>query len=54
MFVQLCTESNDHQGVALCLRESMLKVMEQPQFAHPVFWAPYALVGNAGAKNRDT
>ncbi|MEI8169482.1 MAG: CHAT domain-containing tetratricopeptide repeat protein [Rhodoferax sp.] len=30
------------------LRQSMLKVMAQPQFAHPAFWAPYALVGEGG------
>ena len=30
------------------LRQSMLKVMAQPQFAHPTFWAPYALVGEGG------
>jgi CHAT domain-containing protein len=33
---------------AASLRESMLKVMAQPQFAHPAFWAPYALVGEGG------
>jgi len=33
---------------AQSLRESMLKVMAQPQFAHPAFWAPYALVGEGG------
>jgi CHAT domain-containing protein len=30
------------------LRESMLKVMAQPRYAHPAFWAPYALVGEGG------
>lgn len=30
------------------LREAMLKVMAQPQFSHPAFWAPYALVGEGG------
>lgn len=30
------------------LRDAMLKVMAQPQFAHPAFWAPYALVGEGG------
>jgi CHAT domain-containing protein len=30
------------------LREAMLKVMAQPQFSHPAFWSPYALVGEGG------
>jgi CHAT domain-containing protein len=30
------------------LRDAMLKVMAQPQFSHPAFWAPYALVGEGG------
>lgn len=39
-----------HPGArrAESLRQSMLKVMAQPQFAHPAFWAPYALVGEGG------
>jgi len=28
------------------LRQAILKVMRQPEFAHPAFWAPYALVGD--------
>jgi CHAT domain-containing protein len=28
------------------LRQAMLQVMAQPRFAHPAFWAPYALVGD--------
>jgi CHAT domain-containing protein len=28
------------------LRQAMLKVMRQPEFAHPALWAPYALVGD--------
>jgi CHAT domain-containing protein len=28
------------------LRQSMLQVMRDPQFGHPAFWAPYALVGD--------
>jgi CHAT domain-containing protein len=31
------------------LRRAMLKVMAQPGFAHPVFWAPYLLLGDGGA-----
>ena len=30
------------------LRQSMLKVMAQAPYAHPAFWAPYALVGEGG------
>jgi CHAT domain-containing protein len=28
------------------LRQAMLQVMAMPQFRHPAFWAPYALVGD--------
>lgn len=40
-----------HPGVrrAESLRQSMLTVMAQPLFAHPAFWAPYALVGEGGS-----
>ena len=30
------------------LRQAMLEVMQQPAYAHPAFWAPYALVGDGG------
>jgi CHAT domain-containing protein len=30
------------------LRQAMLQVMEKPEFAHPAYWAPYALVGDGG------
>ena len=30
------------------LRAAMLKVMAMPQYRHPAFWAPYALVGDGG------
>lgn len=30
------------------LRAAMLKVMAQPGYGHPAFWAPYALVGEGG------
>jgi CHAT domain-containing protein len=30
------------------LRQAMLEVMVNPKFAHPAFWAPYALVGDGG------
>ena len=30
------------------LRQAMLKVMPMPQYSHPAYWAPYALVGDGG------
>jgi CHAT domain-containing protein len=30
---------------AQALRQSMLHLMQTPAYAHPTFWAPYALVG---------
>jgi CHAT domain-containing protein len=33
---------------AEALRQAMLQTMKSPQFAHPAFWAPYALVGEGG------
>ena len=30
------------------LRQAMLGVMAMPDFEHPAFWAPYALVGDGG------
>ncbi|WP_342618026.1 CHAT domain-containing protein [Rhodoferax sp. GW822-FHT02A01] len=30
------------------LRQAMIEVMAMPQFQHPAFWAPYALVGDGG------
>lgn len=33
---------------AEALRQAMLDTMKNPQFAHPTFWAPYALVGEGG------
>jgi CHAT domain-containing protein len=31
---------------ALALQAAQVKVLKQPQFAHPFFWAPFDLVGN--------
>ena len=31
---------------ALALQAAQIKVLKQPQFAHPFFWAPFDLVGN--------
>jgi CHAT domain-containing protein len=33
---------------AEALRQAMLAVMNTPQFSHPAYWAPYALVGEGG------
>ncbi len=33
---------------AEALRTAMLDTLQTPQFAHPAFWAPYALVGEGG------
>ena len=33
---------------AEALRFAMMKVMQEKRFAHPTFWAPYALVGEGG------
>ena len=30
------------------LRQAMMEVMKSPSYAHPAFWAPYALVGEGG------
>jgi CHAT domain-containing protein len=30
------------------LRQAMLQVMENAEYAHPAYWAPYALVGDGG------
>ena len=51
---QLTTATFDHYTrnptapKADSLRHAMLQVMAQPQYAHPAYWAPYALVGNGG------
>ena len=33
---------------AEALRQAMLHTLQTPRFAHPAFWAPYALVGEGG------
>ena len=33
---------------AEALRLAMLDTMKKPEFAHPTYWAPYALVGEGG------
>ena len=39
---------NPQAPKAESLRQAMLSVMAQPKYAHPAFWAPYALVGDGG------
>ena len=33
---------------AEAMRQAMLEVMKMGKFAHPTYWAPYALVGEGG------
>lgn len=37
--------ANPQAGRAEALRQSMLSMMDDPQFAHPAMWAPFVLVG---------
>jgi CHAT domain-containing protein len=39
------TTANPQAPKAESLRQAMLKIMRTPGYAHPAFWAPYALVG---------
>ena len=40
--------ANPQAAKAESLRQAMLKVMQMPQYSHPAYWAPYALVGDGG------
>jgi CHAT domain-containing protein len=40
--------ANPTQRKAESLRQAMLTVMAEPQYQHPAYWAPYALVGDGG------
>ena len=40
--------ANPQAAKAESLRQAMLKVMAMPQYGHPAYWAPYALVGDGG------
>ncbi len=40
--------ANPQAAKAESLRQAMLKVMAMPQYNHPAYWAPYALVGDGG------
>ena len=40
--------ANPQLARAEALRQSMLTLMRQQSYAHPVFWAPFSLVGDGG------
>jgi len=40
--------ANPQSPKAESLRQAMLKVMAMPEYSHPAYWAPYALVGDGG------
>ncbi len=49
----MLTEAADHPDIARAeaLRRSMLALMDDPDnphFAHPLFWAPFVVVGEGG------
>lgn len=41
-------KKNPSMRRAEALRQAMLETMKTPQFSHPAYWAPYALVGEGG------
>lgn len=41
-------KKNPEMPRAEALRQAMLKTMQEARFAHPAYWAPYALVGEGG------
>ncbi len=45
-------EANPGEGKAEAHRKSMLALMDtpnHPEYAHPLFWAPFVVVGEGGA-----
>ena len=38
--------SNTKQNKAEALRKSQLALLKDPNYEHPLYWAPYILVGN--------
>lgn len=40
--------SNPGMGKAEALRQAMHKLRQNPDFAHPLFWAPFSVVGEGG------
>lgn len=41
-------KKNPSMRRAEALRQAMLETMKMPNFSHPAYWAPYALVGGGG------
>lgn len=41
--------ANDRLGASEALRQSQLTLLRQVEFAHPIFWAPFTVVGDGGA-----
>lgn len=41
-------KKDPHMRRSEALRQAMLATMQMPQYAHPTYWAPYALVGEGG------
>jgi CHAT domain-containing protein len=42
--------ANPAQGKAKAHRKAMLALMDTPGFAHPLFWEPFVVVGEAGTR----
>ena len=43
--------ANPSLGKAEALRRSMMKLKADPKYEHPLFWAPFMVVGEGGALN---
>jgi CHAT domain-containing protein len=37
---------NPSMSKAMALRQAQLKVLENPEYQHPIFWAPFLLLNN--------
>ncbi|MDP2824981.1 MAG: CHAT domain-containing protein [Sulfuritalea sp.] len=47
-------EANPGQGKAEALRKAMLALIatpKHPEYAHPIFWAPFVVVGEGGTNS---
>jgi CHAT domain-containing protein len=50
-------ETNPGQGKAEAHRKAMMALMatpDHPEYAHPIFWAPFVVVGEGGASSSGT
>ena len=48
-------QTNPDQGKAEAQRKAMMALMntpDHPEYAHPLFWAPFVVVGEGGAWSR--